>query len=171
MNDGSNALILHLGELEKNKDRGALAALRKGLGKAPGSVPEMFEHVIPYMDRDATMAQEDASFLVASLFASYPEGSGQGNMGATFRTISAATGSDSTEGRFVALLKCHRDDLPDHLRHAVALARSKNATIDWDQLLCDIQNWDDASSSVQRRWARSFWELSRKMEQEKDSEE
>jgi CRISPR system Cascade subunit CasB len=57
MNDGSNALILHLGELEKNKDRGALAALRKGLGKAPGSVPEMFEHVIPYMDRDATMAQ------------------------------------------------------------------------------------------------------------------
>jgi len=171
MNDGSNALILHLVKLEKNKDRGALAALRKGLGKPPGSVPEMFEHVVPYVEINASIAQEDAAFLVASLFASYPEGSGHGDMGVTFRTIRAATGSESIEGRFIALLKCRREDLPDHLRHAVALARSKSATVDWSQLLFDIVNWDDWSGSIQRRWAKSFWELSIKMEPEKNSEE
>lgn len=171
MGDGNNSLILHLRDLERKKDRGALAALRKGLGKTPGSVPEMFEHVVPFMQRGASTAQEDAAFLVASLFASYPEGSGQGNMGATFRAIRIASGSDSIEGRFIALLKCHRDNLPDHLRHAVALANSKNATIDWEQLLYDVQNWDDEFRSVQRRWATSFWELSMKIEPVEDSEE
>lgn len=171
MNDGNSALIDNLLALERKKDRGALAALRKGLGKDPGTVPEMFEHVVPFIPRGISSIQEDPFFLIASLFASYPEGSGKGDMGATFRAIRNTTNSDSIEGRFVALLKCHRDNLPDHLRHAVALARSKSAVIDWDQLLNDVQRWDDVSSSVQRRWARSFWEVQEKMDPEQGSEE
>jgi CRISPR system Cascade subunit CasB len=151
-------MVLHLKELARNDDRGALAAMRKGLGKPPGTVPEMFEHVLPFISQRASAADEDASFLLASLFASYPDGSGQGDMGAVFKRIGQATGSDSVESRFVAMLKCHGDELPDHLRHAVALARSKESLIDWDQLLYDIKHWDDEDRSVQRRWGRSYWE-------------
>lgn len=159
LSDGNNSLITHLMELVNKEDRGALAALRKGLGKEPGDVPEMFEHVIPFIPSGMTLDRENAFFLMASLFASYPNRCGRGDMGATFRSISNATNSDSIEKRFVGLLKCHRDDLPDHLRHAVALARSKDALIDWDQLLYDIQRWDDEAGSVQRRWGRSFWDF------------
>lgn len=162
-------LVLHLKELARNEDRGALAAMRKGLGKAPGTVPEMFEHVLPFISQGASVAEEDASFLLASLFASYPEGSGEGDMGAVFKRIRQVTGSDSVESRFVALLKCHGDELPDHLRHAVALARSKEFLIDWNQLLYDIQHWEDLDHSVQRRWARSFWETPEHQEIDTDS--
>ncbi len=160
MSRNEGQLIDYLEELAQNEDRGALAALRKGLGKSPGSVPEMFEHIIPYISQGASTEEENACFMIASLFASYPNGSGEGDMGATFRRIANTTGSDSVEGRFIALLKCHPDELPEHLRHAVALARSKEAAIDWGQLLFDVKRWDDQDRSVQRRWARSFWEPS-----------
>ncbi len=171
LNHEYSAFIDNLIMLRRSENRGALAALRKGLGKEPGTVPEMFEHVVPFLPKRATKEQEDAFFLIASLFASYPEGTGQVDMGRTFRTIRSKAESDSIEGRFVGLLKCHRDNLPDHLRHAVALARSKDAPIDWYQLLLDVQHWDDASGSVQRRWARSFWEDRREKTSDQDKEE
>jgi CRISPR system Cascade subunit CasB len=171
VSDGDNSLIAHLMTLQKNKDRGALAALRKGLGKEPGTVPEMFEHVVSYVPRGASKEREDAYFLVASLFASYPDGCGHGDMGATFRAICTSVNSDSIEKRFVSLLKSHREELPEHLRHAIALAKSKDAPMDWDQLLNDLQYWDDASGSVQRRWARSFWYVRADGDADQKSEE
>jgi CRISPR system Cascade subunit CasB len=61
------------------------------------------------------------------------------------------------ERRFVALLNCHQDDLDHHLRQAVSLLKSKDAPVDWAELLKDIQRWDNDDRLVQRRWARAFW--------------
>lgn len=66
-------------------------------------------------------------------------------------------GEPGVERRFVALLNCHRDDLPAHLRHAVGLLKSKEIPVDWAELLHDILRWDSESRSVQRAWARAFW--------------
>lgn len=126
----------------------------------------MFEHVIPYVPNGASENEENAYFLVGSLFGNYPEGTGRGNMGATFRKIRESSGSESVEGRFVALLKSPREDLPDHLRHGVALARSKSAPVNWAQLLYDIIRWEEAHGSVQREWARSYWEDRKEIDNE-----
>ena len=155
----------HLAKLVKDQNLGALAALRRGLGKRPGEAAEAHRYVVPWLPAGARLWQEDAYYLVAALFAwhrgSWPEGDGADrrvtNLGASFARLRDQTESDSTEKRFAALLNCHRDDLPHHLRQAVGLLRSKDVPIDWAQLLRDVIDWDRESRSVQRAWARAFW--------------
>jgi CRISPR system Cascade subunit CasB len=66
-------------------------------------------------------------------------------------------GSASVERRFTALLDCHADELPGHLRHAVSLLKSKGVPVDWRVLLADVQWWGHGDRFVQREWAREFW--------------
>jgi CRISPR system Cascade subunit CasB len=104
--------------------------------------------------------REESFYLVASLFASHPlswHGEGASNFGGSMALVRAQAGGDSTERRFVALLSSHRDDLPDHLRHAVSLCASKQVRVNWGRLLRDLPNWDDAQGRVQLNWAREFW--------------
>jgi CRISPR type I-E-associated protein CasB/Cse2 len=76
--------------------------------------------------------------------------------------------SKSLEKRLTALLMSRRSDLPERLRHAVALLKAEEIPIDWVQLLEDLKWWDEdrahrSSSnpipSVQRRWANTFWRV------------
>jgi CRISPR system Cascade subunit CasB len=61
------------------------------------------------------------------------------------------------EKRLLALLNCHRDDLPDHLRQVISLLKSKDTPVNWAKLLHDIKGWDWESRDVQRSWAWGFW--------------
>jgi CRISPR system Cascade subunit CasB len=155
--DAERRLIEYLKDLEKRKDRGALAALRRGLGEIPGTVAEMHPHLARFLVDDDWGWWHECLYMIAALFASHWDPRGRGNIGDTLRNVAGATGSESIEGRFLALLKAHRDDLFDHLRHAVALARGKEVPIDWSRLLKDIIAWDSDARWVQRDWARSFW--------------
>jgi len=159
-----HAFIEHLESLVAAGDRAALAALRRGLGKDPGTVAEMHRYVVPWLPAGCSRWQEDAYYLVAALFAWHQgswhreEGSPElTNLGASFARLAESVDSDSVERRFVALLNCHRDDLPTHLRHAVGLLKSREIPVDWGQLLGDIQNWTLEGRVVQRSWARAFW--------------
>ena len=154
--DTEHALVTYLKGLADGNDRGALAALRRGLGQAPWTVPEMHRHIARYLPEGWGWYHR-CLYMVATLFASHPASGGSGNLGDAFRAIAQATRSESIEARFMALLKAHPDDLFDHLRHAVALARSKEVRIDWDRLLRDLRNWNDDGRRVQRDWARAFW--------------
>lgn len=145
--------IEHLEELRDREDRRALAILRRGLGRQPGTAPEMYPLVVSWVPDNPFV--ENAAFLIAALFALHPQPGGQGTLGASFARI--AEFSESIEQRFVALLNCHRDDLPDHLRQAVSLLRSKEVPVNWERLLRDILGWDHDSRYVQRDWAREFW--------------
>ncbi len=170
--------IGHLEKLVKEQDRGALAALRRGLGKPPGTAREMDRHVLPYLSPEsglpasATEKQENAYYLVGALFAYWHQGKDNvapnppENTGASLRALvdrEAAEGGNRdeaekrTEKRLVALLNCHQDELPDHLRHTIGLLKSKEIPVNWVQLLWDIQNWYRESRDVQRQWARKFW--------------
>jgi len=148
----------YLEALREREDRGALAALRRGLGKPPGTVAGMHPLVVPRLPPRAHRAEEDLYYLVASLFAYHDKPGGEGNMGATFRRVwEAAERSDSVEQRFMALLESHREDVPHHLRQAVGLAKSKETPVDYRQLLADLRYWDHPDRFVQRNWARDFW--------------
>lgn len=158
------AFVEHLESLVVSQDRAALAALRRGLGKDPGTVAEMHRHVVPWLPAGASPWQEDAYYVVAALFAwhqgSWHRGDDDAkvtNLGASFARLAASVESDSVERRFVAILNCHGDDLSTHLRHSVGLLKSNELPIDWSQLLSDIQNWGLESRPVQRGWARAYW--------------
>lgn len=157
-------LTVHLLSLAHpgREDRAALAALRRGLGKPPGTVVEMYPHVQPYVGDRPRRSYENACYIVAALFAAHPrdwgrrEGEyGPTNFGASFARIKGNSGS--IEKRFVALLECNSDSLGEHLRHAVSLLRAADVPVDWDQLLRDIPWWDAGERRVQRRWASAFW--------------
>lgn len=154
---------------ETRGDRAALAALRRGLGKEPGEAPEMFPVLLPILP-DARLGEQDerAIYLVASLFAFYPdaprwpESTREGwrrNLGASLRQLSDTTESGGPERRLVALLNSDFADLPHHLRGIIALLRSAKSPIpvDWVRLTRDLQWWTDPERSVQKAWATAFW--------------
>jgi len=153
-----NDFVKYLVSLVEREDRGALAALRRGVGKPPGTTPDTFPIMVPRtadMDRFAA----DTYFLVGSLFALHPLNCKEGNMGTTFAAIRKpqAEEGDSLEKRFVALLNADAEDLPNHLRHAVSLAASKDVAINWAQLIAALRHWNHLDRFIQRRWAEQFW--------------
>ena len=156
-NPKSSAFLEYLTKLRDRDDRAALAALRKGVGKPPGTVVEMFRYVVPFTGGRSSRWDQNAHFILGSLFALHPQKGGRGNMGEVFRRIKGKTDSESVEGRFMALLNCHEDLLQNHLRHAVSLARSKEVPVNWDELFKDLRNWKHPDRWVQRKWAESYW--------------
>jgi CRISPR system Cascade subunit CasB len=142
-------------------DRAALAALRRGLGRPPGTVPDMYRYVEPWLPAEAPPWVEDAYYLIAVLFAYHPAEGGEGNMGDHFARARDPQGDNTAiERRFTALLAAHPDDLPFYLRQAISFLRSKGAggiPIDWHTLFQDLRAWGYENRSVQKRWARAFW--------------
>jgi CRISPR system Cascade subunit CasB len=163
-----NRFIAFLHSLREQEDRGALASLRRGLGKPPGSTPETFALVIPRLPEGATKWEEKIYFVIASLFALHPSPEGEGDMGDVFRRIYSKTESESIESRFVAMLRAHKEDLPEHLRHAVALAKSHDVPINWNELIIDLRKWYWTNLTTQQKWARSFWKERSKETEEKE---
>lgn len=155
--------ISYLESLVQRQDRGALAHLRRGLGKPPGGAPEMLRYVVPYLPDLPSRRQEEAWYLVAALFAFWHQGKDAltpnppANLGASLARMVDAHNEDSLDRRLTALLKSHPEDLPQHLRQVVGLLKSKDIPVDWRQLLKDLLNWDHPEFRVQRKWAQAFW--------------
>jgi len=164
--------IVHLESFVRENNRGALAALRRGLGKQPGTAREMDSYVLPGLSSDVTGKQEDVYYLIGALFAYWYQGRDDivknrpANLGDSMRllvnyeTVKGDNKEDvekRIEKRLVSLLNCHRDDLPEHLRYIIGLLKSKDIPVDWERLLSDILSWQYEDRSVQRRWARYFW--------------
>ena len=155
--------VEHLMKLEERKDRGALAALRRGLGRPPGSAPEMHRYVASWADGESSRWREDVYYIVAALFAFHPcnwrraASDRYTNLGASFAKTAGGDSHEAVERRFTALLNVRAEDLHVHLRHAVSLLKSKDAPIDWARLLRDLMSWNHEDRRIQRDWARAFW--------------
>lgn len=139
-------------------NRGALAALRRGLGRKPGTEIAMYPFVGSWVgsksDRDA-----EPFFLVASLFALHPKHDPNlRSLGESFSKLFRESSSpESLEHRFTALLNADREELHIHLRHAVSLLKSKGIAINYAQLIRDIRWWGERGSGTRRTLARDFW--------------
>lgn len=153
--------IGRLESIQKREDRGALAALRRGLGKPPGTVAEMAPYVEP-----AFAGAPGEAYVVASLFGLHPhhhrpERQPRRGFGSDLRPLrgSAEAEDPGAVRRFTALLDAHDEALPNHLRQLVSLLRSRKGElpIDYFQLFYDLRDWDDADRHVQKRWASGFW--------------
>ena len=81
-----------------------------------------------------------------------------GNLGSTLARVPDLRGApELLERRFVALLAARPQDLPGHLRRAVALAATHGLPINWPQLLADLRSWTSPHRPVQRAWAAEYW--------------
>ena len=159
-----NEFIRYLEQLRDREDRGALASLRRGLGQAPGAVPEVSRIVQRGLTADTKDYLETACYIVAPLFALHPKEGGEGNMGDHFRTLcgSIQPGEalpSNVERRFMSLLTSDTEELPDSLRQAVSLLKSKDVPINWRQLLRDVLAWTHEDGYVQKQWGRAFWRM------------
>ncbi len=153
----THPFVDHLYRLSARDDRAALAALRRGLGKPPGTVPAMYPILMPFIpEEDNRPGRDDVYYLVASLYALNPVREDDLDLGAMYERLG---GNSSTESRFRALLQADRDQLASHLRQAMSLARSgkRRTGLDWQLLLHHLRGWDHPDAWVQRTWARSFW--------------
>lgn len=147
------------------EDRGALAALRRGLGQPPGTAPDMFRYVVPLLPKDGYPGSwtEKAYYLVASLYAMHPDSTTEGNLGDHFAANLDPDPDHNAaiERRFTALLTAHPDDLPIYLRQAISFLRSKEdrGRVNWHQLMWDVLQLGqpDSATLVQKRWANAFW--------------
>jgi CRISPR system Cascade subunit CasB len=160
--DRELGFVAFLSGLAEKRERAALAALRRGLGKRPGEAAEMFPYVIPFCGH-LKDREQDNYFLVAALFALHQGASGpsdarRNNLGSSFQALAEKTSSASIERRFVALLNATREDLDEHLRHAASLLKAHEVSVNWAQLLHDLTGWSWESRDVQRRWAQGYWQ-------------
>lgn len=151
--------VQYLLGLKEKDQRGALAALRRGLQHELGKCVEMYPHVIPWLKNVKGRWEKEMHYLIASLYAYYPSSGDTGDMGDVFFEISLKQGgSKSIEQRFMALLRSHPEDLAFHMRQAIALAKSANIPINWHQLFYDLKRWPyDSNYPPYEKWAQSFW--------------
>jgi len=156
--------------LDLREDRGALAALRRGLGKPPGTEAAMYRYVVPWLPQDAPAWRQSAYYLVAALFAYHPAPGGSGNVGNHYARARATEADDTAlERRFTTLLAANPDDLDVYLRQAVSFLRSKEVPVNWRQLLHDVLYWGHPDRFVQQSWARAYW--GRSHQDQSDNEE
>ena len=159
------SFITYLEGLKKAENRAALAALRRGLGQPPGSVPEMFPYVVRFLPKKAypNSWTEQSYYLIAALYALHPESIGKGNLGTHFaRTLDPNPDLNAAvERRFITLLTAHPDDLAAYLRQAISFlkSRQKPVVINWHQLMGDVLAWGypEGQNRVQKQWAAQFW--------------
>lgn len=156
-----------LRSLSESDNRGALASLRRGIGQKPYSVAETARIVVPYLPQNAKSATENAFFIVGSLFALHQKESGRGNMGDHFRALCGENNPSeglpaNIERRFIALLSSEANELPETLRQAVSLLKSKEIPINWYRLIEDIQHWhsEEGRDRINRTWSKAFWHTS-----------
>lgn len=164
--DHQMKFVSYLAGLARREDRASLAHLRRGLGKPPGTAPEMFPIVVPWTSSMNDWAA-DVYYVVAALFGAHPMTAQKGNFGDTCRVAhsrrradrgaGSEEGVDSLERRFVAMLNAHPDDLHWHLRHAVDLAAGEEVPVNWAELLYDLSYWSHPDRFVQRKWANAYW--------------
>ncbi|MBT9258210.1 MAG: type I-E CRISPR-associated protein Cse2/CasB [Clostridiales bacterium] len=145
--------------LELAEDRAALAALRRGLGRPPGTVPEMFPYVIPFLPRELGLQEEATYYTLAALFALHPSHTYRGNMGDHMAQAAYKGNREAVERRFVALLAARSEDLPERLRQTIGFLKAQEVRVNWDALFSALRYWNHSNygARIRREWARAFW--------------
>jgi len=144
--------VKFLTTLWERQDRGALAHLRRSLGREDAPDATAMRLVVPFLPLEQW--KQRWYYLVGGLFALHPTSGAGGSMGDTFRMLGD---TPSSEKRFVSLLNSRSDDLPYRLRQAVSLARAKDVGINWGKLLHDLLRWEHEARFIQAQWARAYW--------------
>jgi len=150
------------------RDTKVRAVLRRSLAFDPGEFPQAYPYVEPFVKDEDNSWRRAMYYLVAGLWSTHWREGRTGapmSFGKACAAHQVASGSTSTERRFITLLDADRDQLPHRLRQTVALL--KEQVIDFDDLLKRLLSWNDEQKRTQNSWAREFYRtLNHEMENE-----
>ncbi len=159
-------LFERLRKYHKKDDRGMMASLRCVL------VDNKKHRAWPALNRLGVAITDDLSAYIAGLFATHPKETSIGNFGDTCKSIEILRDSQQlgnskltpTERRFQQLLTAERGgELKGRVMRMVAMAKSKEVPINYEQLKTDLQFWNDRTKT---EWAASFWALGKRTPEE-----
>ncbi len=165
-----------LRERGDNSIAAELAKLRRGVGCAPGEIPELWGYFLEDMPEEmlsvngAPTFAEWACYTALTLFALHQQGS-------DIKT-GCVNAEDMPLGKAIRLLAPNEDELPavrrrfnsmatsddiaeaaGHLRGLVQLLRSKNIPLDYPALAADLYDFQfsDRLPRVRLRWGEQFY--------------
>lgn len=158
--------IDYLINLKKDKNRCALAILKRSLGFQPGTYHPSYPYVEPFIssDMDVCNPYRKALYLVAGLFAKHPHHFEDKTFASVFGAIANESKKESKkesfEKRFITLLGAESDTLPTYLRQAISLIGAEGEMgIDFVRLTKDIFKWsvNKDKQKLKIKWARDFY--------------
>lgn len=149
-------------------DGADLAALRRGVNREPGSVPQMWRYYTTLTADGRLTAQLVAEHLALTLFAVHQQSrtepmhrDGVG-LGLAVRELKrpGRFSEDAVDRRFAAAATATSlPELAVHLRGLVGQLRSANQPLDYTRLTADLRDWQspDRSHAVRRRWGGAYF--------------
>ena len=161
MSEYAQSFVAHLEQLNQ-RDRGALAALRRSLAFEPGAYPPAYPFVERFVspERHARDASRLALYIVAGLYALHPHHGGK-SLASSLGALVRERESGSIEQRFIALLGADAENVAVYLRQIVSLLGDERP-LDYALLLRDLTVWlspfdSERRDRVRQRWARDFY--------------
>lgn len=145
----------------------ALSAVRRGAGRQPGTVPEMWQYHV-HLDGDERDRRTNAEHVALVLFGFHQQSSATkvhragARLGAALWRLRDQFSSDAVDARFFrAVTAADLDELATHLRGLVMQLRSLKPSvppIDYSQLVEDLTRWQDPAQvdRVRRKWASEY---------------
>lgn len=154
--------------------RAALAKLRRGVGKPPSMVPEIWEITIGALPENAGEYAEQAVHVALALFAMHRQGteiSGQngGTLGAAVSKLKNGDNDDAVTRRFNSAVTADTiNELSVHVRSLVQLLRSKGIDMDYPGFAQELYYWQIDPERTRLKWGRDYWKLKNIIKQEED---
>ncbi|MDR0936729.1 MAG: type I-E CRISPR-associated protein Cse2/CasB [Oscillospiraceae bacterium] len=163
---------------DASSTKALLAKLRRGAGKPPGEVPEIFELTLGNLSESANPQAENAVHIALTLFAVQQQGkrgnNGSVKFGRAVRQIAtgetnAEVASDGVTKRFNTVLTAGSiTELSVHVRGLVKQCKEA-AGIDFVEFALDLYDWQFDKESIAQKWGREFWQLTKSTKIEGDN--
>lgn len=145
-----------------------LAVLRRGLGREPGSVPQMCRFYTTLTEDGRLTPALQAEHAALALFAVHQQSSIQRmhrtdvGLGAAARELrrSGKFSEEAVDRRFTAAATAtSMIELTLHLRGLVAQLRQIGQPLDYDRLVDDLIGWQDSDrvGKVRRHWGAQYF--------------
>lgn len=146
----------------KKEDRGAMAQLRCAL------IPSREQRAWPLLARFDGIGLEHKHKVVrtiAGLYASHPveSNTGMGTLCLRLCSESETPWKDEAPGavakRVQHLLAAESHEVCERVVRLVLRAKTQGVAVDYEQLECDLLDWDRSSrrDRVRAEWAKQFW--------------
>jgi CRISPR system Cascade subunit CasB len=147
---------------------GDLAALRRGIGREAGSVPEMWPFYTTLTADGRLTDRLQAEHVVLTLFAVHQQSRSQPaqrdgvGLGSAIRALreSEQFSPEAVDRRFAAAATATSlAELSVHLRGLISQLRGVRSGLDYSLLFRDLRDWQwpDRVAAVRRRWGSQYF--------------
>lgn len=177
--------IRRLQSLSEHPRRAVLANLRRGVGRAPGELPELWGSFLADMPEEffgrggAPSEAEWAVYLALTLYALHQQGQTrpmcvqEEGLGRAVRRLSADP-EDGVYRRFCALVTAGgMEEISHHLRGLIQLLRDKSLPLDYPQLARDLYRlqFPQSAPGVKLQWGQEYFSRKDADGQQEDSDD